>query len=62
MHTGPVPGSYTSAWKKEEYVCYKCKTDNLYFKEWDSSCGGYTDYQYECRNCGHKWWAESPDA
>ena len=63
IHTGPVPGDYTSDWKRSDCVCHKCKTPGyVFFRVWELSCGGYEDIQYECRSCDKKWWVEGPDA
>lgn len=49
--------------KYPDFKCQKCKqNDKLTCHVWDSSCGGYTDYHYECGDCGHSWWYEGADA
>ena len=42
--------------------CRKCGHDGLKVEEWDSSCGGWTDYKYTCPACGHFHWVEGADA
>ena len=42
--------------------CRKCKSQNVKYREWDSSFGGYTDYNYHCQDCGHSWWIDGPDS
>ena len=42
--------------------CRKCKSKDVTESEWDSSCGGWTDYKYTCGACGHVWWEEGIDA
>lgn len=44
------------------YPCRKCKSADVDEQEWDSSCGGWTDYKYTCRACGHQWWEEGIDS
>jgi hypothetical protein len=31
------------------------------YREWESSDGAYTDYQYFCEN-GHRWWVDGIDS
>lgn len=31
------------------------------YREWESSDGAYTDYQYRCEG-GHKWWIDGIDS
>jgi len=62
MHTGPVEGEFTSDKKKSKLKCHKCGAEDVWYQEWESSCGGYEDYQYECCSCGKIWWVEGPDA
>jgi hypothetical protein len=45
-----------------EGVCRSCKERELSYREWESSCGGYVDYQYACRVCGHSWWVDGIDS
>ena len=30
-------------------------------RTWESSCGGYEDYQYRCES-GHTWWIDGIDS
>jgi len=65
MHTQPMKDSDGdfSDWEPcHATVCRKCKSRNVKYKEWDSSCGGYTDYKYCCQECGYSWWVDGPDA
>lgn len=39
-----------------------CAKPNVRFRSWESSCGGYEDYQYRCFTCGVTWWVDGPDA
>lgn len=34
----------------------------VHYRCWESSCGGYEDYQYKCEVCSAEWWVEGPDA
>lgn len=61
-HTGPVPGDFTSDKKKSAGKCIRCGAEDVWYQEWESSCGGYEDYKYECRSCGKIWWVEGSDA
>ena len=42
--------------------CRKCGAEQLSFREWESSCGGYEDYEYACRACGYIWWVDGIDS
>lgn len=44
------------------YKCRKCASAQVNKREWDSSCGGWTDYQYTCPACGFMWWEEGIDS
>lgn len=62
-----MDGKYTCVWKptKDEnpmFKCRKCGSDNVWCREWESSCGGFEDVEYECRACKRSWWVESADA
>lgn len=39
-----------------------CDSTDVVCQKWDSSDGGYTDWKYTCRACGHVWWIDGPDA
>lgn len=64
MHTGPMPGSAGEfgEWKP---TARRCPQDGcigfLFERKWDSSCGGYTDHQYQCNTCPHKFWIDGDD-
>lgn len=65
MHTQPMSeseGLFNSEYKKCKGKCPKCGLEELEVKEWESSCGGYTDYKYRCRNCSHKFWVDGIDS
>lgn len=60
-------GHFTSDWKptKEEnpdFKCRKCGSNNIWYRRWESSCGGFDDIEYKCRSCERHWWVEGPDA
>ena len=59
--------SYQHDWKPTvdeapTYSCKQCGSLNVWYRTWESSCGGYEDIEYHCRNCDQKWWHESSDA
>lgn len=59
--------SSESSWKKVEtpdnsFVCRKCKSHNLVYRDIESSCGGYDDIQYHCENCKYSWYSEGIDS
>lgn len=67
MHTGEVRGEYTADWRPTKatnpsFVCRVCGSDDVWFRSWESSCGGYDDTHYKCRGCQREWWVEGPDA
>lgn len=67
MHTGPVPGEFQDEWKptkteNPDFKCRVCGSDDIYYRNWESSDGAYDDVQYECRGCKRKWWVESSDS
>lgn len=58
---------YTTDWKPTKaqnpsFVCHECKSGEVEYRDWESSCGGYDDTHYRCKDCGHSWWVEGPDA
>lgn len=68
MHTQPVSETAGTSgdWKPTKadnpaFVCRICGSDNVWYRVWESACGGYEDYKYECRGCGRVWWVESDD-
>lgn len=42
--------------------CLHCKSREMVYEVWESSCGGYEDYKYTCKKCGHGFWIDGPDA
>lgn len=60
-------GQFTETWKPTKpenpaFKCRQCQSDDVWYRVWESSCGGFEDLQYECRSCKRKWWVESADA
>lgn len=68
MHTKPMSesqGTFDAEWRKAtgyHEECQRCHDKNVWWRSWESSCGGYEDHQYKCRHCGHTYWVEGPDA
>jgi len=64
MHTKPMVDSdgAFNAWTPSAGACRKCGQMKVRCRSWESSCGGYEDYQYECAACGNSWWIDGPDA
>jgi transposase len=63
IHTGPVPGTFTSEWKPSPQRCHHCgKSGDVEYRDWESSDGAFEDTQYQCQRCGKRWWVEGPDA
>lgn len=42
--------------------CGKCPSQAVERQVWESSDGGFEDYHYTCKSCGHNWWVDGPDA
>ena len=70
MHDKPVDdladGTFDD-WKpcaaeNPAYRCRECGSSDVWYREWDSNDGAYTDHQYHCRSCGRKWWVEGTDS
>jgi hypothetical protein len=61
VHTGPVPGEFTTDWVETSIACPKCRQRTVRRRTWESSCGGYEDHQFRC-TCGETWWIESSDS
>ncbi len=69
MHTKPMAesdGTFDGDMKptKTENPDFRCRcgSDDVWYRVWDSSCGGYSDTKYECRACKRTWWVESADS
>ncbi len=68
MHTKPMEDS-EGRYGKEKPTCEEnpdfkclCGSNNVWYRTWESSCGGYDDMKYTCRDCNRVWWVESADA
>ena len=44
-----------------DFKCIRCKSDNVWYMEWESSDGAHDDVNYNCRDCGRDWWVEGSD-
>lgn len=66
MHTKPMPESAGTFRKPEQqkYICRRCLKTTAACRMWESSCGGYEDYKYECQDkaCGYEWWVDGIDS
>lgn len=65
MHNQPMQDSegQFSQWRKCRATnCRKCNSSDVEYREWNSSDGAYTDYQYCCQKCGHMWWVDGIDS
>jgi hypothetical protein len=64
MHTKPMAeyeGEFSNA-RCVEHQCRKCGGTAATREQWNSHCGGYTDYKFTCEFCGAVTWTEGPDA
>ena len=60
-------GAYVTDWKPtkaedSDYRCIKCGSDEVEYREWESTDGAFEDFHYRCKVCGREWWAEGADA
>ena len=70
MHDKPMAeseGTFRADWKptraeNPDFKCRECGSDDVHYRIWESSCGGYEDVKYRCRGCGRTWWVEGADA
>lgn len=66
MHTRQYTDSEDIFRKTEtkKYQCRKCKKTTATCRTWESSCGGYEDYEYTCQDpeCKYRWWVDGPDS
>ena len=65
MHIAPMAdsqGEFAEFKVQPKIPCRKCGVHAVSMREWESSCGGYEDYQYRCNSCGHSWWVDGIDA
>jgi ssDNA-binding Zn-finger/Zn-ribbon topoisomerase 1 len=54
-------GDFTE-WEKIDHLCPKCGHQDLHKRTWKSHCGGYEDYQFECRSCHNSYWIDGIDS
>lgn len=57
---------YTTDWietkiTNPEFKCKKCKSNEIEYREWESSDGAHDDLEYKCNGCGKHWWVEGSD-
>ena len=66
MHSKPMAeseGTFDGDWKRTDRCCPHCGVaGQVYYRVWESACGGYEDEKYQCRACGRTWWVEGADA
>jgi DNA-directed RNA polymerase subunit M/transcription elongation factor TFIIS len=70
MHTREMTeseGTFDGDWRptraeNPDFRCRTCGSDDVWYRTWESDCGGYVDTKYRCRHCGRTWWVEGPDA
>lgn len=65
MHTKPMAeseGNFSDMKPCEGKKCPKCGKEEIFYKVWESSCGGHEDYKFTCRACGHSWWIDGIDS
>lgn len=64
-HMAPMAdsqGEFKDYKPAEGALCRSCKAPDVMYREWESSCGGYEDYNYKCRACGRSWWVDGIDS
>jgi hypothetical protein len=49
-------------WQPSTQPCRHCNSPHVQFRVWESSCGGYEDYQYKCAECQRVWWVDGIDS
>lgn len=69
MHVKPISesdGTFSSdekptAPENPRFLC-RCGSNQVYYRVWNSDCGGFRDVKYRCAACGRVWWVEGPDS
>ena len=57
------PVGELSDWQQcQDTKCWKCNSTNIEGRIWESSCGGYEDYNYHCQDCNYFWWVDGIDS
>jgi DNA-directed RNA polymerase subunit M/transcription elongation factor TFIIS len=67
MHTNPMAetdGDFKRVGYEGTILCPECKRHTIYWRLWQSNCGGYVDVKYKCHapDCGHSWWVDGAHA
>ena len=67
MRTEPMKdsdGKFGDWTMKGNIKCPDCGRWTIGHRLWESSCGGYDDYQYKCfgEGCTHVHWVDGSDA
>lgn len=65
MHTKTMrdsDGDFNEWQTAQTRSCRKCGSLKVQYREWESSCGGWEDYQFRCQQCGHTWWVDGADS
>jgi transposase-like protein len=59
-----VPGDFADVnWTPcPDMTCRKCAHADVARRKWESSCGGWEDWQYQCHHCDYTWWVEGIDS
>jgi hypothetical protein len=61
-----VAGTFLNDWKPTatENPAFKCRcgSNNVWYRKWESNCGGFEDVIYKCHSCDRSWWVESSDS
>lgn len=57
---------YVTDWKPTKaenpnFKCCQCASDEIEYREWESSDGAHDDLHYRCNGCGRQWWVEGAD-
>lgn len=50
------------AWQQTPTPCRYCGSTLVQYRAWESSDGGYEDYQYKCPECQRVWWIDGIDS
>ena len=68
MHNKPMRSSdgEFGDWKptkseNPDFKCRECGSREVWYRVWESSCGGHEDVNYECRGCRRTWWVDGAD-
>ena len=48
--------------RPDDDPCRKCGAKSVVYRVWESSCGGFEDYRYDCKACGASWWVDGIDS